>query len=75
MVDPTDAPGMRPETDSSLTWDDVKWLVRIAELPVIAKGIMRREDAVKAADAGCAAVWVSNHGGRLLDTTPAPVSF
>lgn len=66
--------GPRSEFDRSLTWNDVKWLVGFTELPVIAKGVMRSECALKAIESGCKAVWVSNHGGRLVDTTPAPVS-
>lgn len=36
----------------------------------ILKGVMTPEDAEKAADAGAAAIVVSNHGGRVLDHTP-----
>ena len=73
VEDPESSSG-RPETDSSLTWEDVKWLVSITDLPVIAKGILRQDDALKAIESGCKAVWVSNHGGRLVDTAPATVS-
>jgi isopentenyl diphosphate isomerase/L-lactate dehydrogenase-like FMN-dependent dehydrogenase len=38
---------------------------------VIAKGILTAEDAVLAADHGCQAVVVSNHGGRQLDRAVA----
>lgn len=61
--------------DKTLSWDvGVKWLVGFTKLPVIAKGILRPEDAVNAINAGCQAIIVSNHGGRNLDTTPATVS-
>ena len=36
----------------------------------ILKGIMTKEDAMAAVDAGCDAIIVSNHGGRVLDHTP-----
>ncbi len=36
----------------------------------ILKGIMTAKDAVKAYQAGCDAIVVSNHGGRVLDYTP-----
>lgn len=52
---------------SELTWDDVKWIQSITSLPVILKGIVSVEDARLAVQAGVAAVWVSNHGGRQLD--------
>jgi isopentenyl diphosphate isomerase/L-lactate dehydrogenase-like FMN-dependent dehydrogenase len=38
---------------------------------VIAKGILTAEDAVLAAEHGCDAVVVSNHGGRQLDRAVA----
>ena len=34
---------------------------------------MCREDARSAVDAGVAAVWVSNHGGRQVDCAPPTV--
>jgi 4-hydroxymandelate oxidase len=57
--------------DPSLTWRDLEWLHENAGLPVIAKGILTAEDAVLAADHGCDAVVVSNHGGRQLDRAVA----
>lgn len=61
--------------DKSLSWDEgIKWLVGMTKLPVIAKGILRDDDALKAVAVGCKGIIVSNHGGRNLDTTPASVS-
>lgn len=61
--------------DQSLSWDkDIKWLTGMTTLPVIAKGVLRVQDALKAIEVGCRAVMISNHGGRNLDTTPATVS-
>ena len=57
--------------DPALTWRDVAWLRSITELPVLVKGIIRPDDALRAAEAGAAGVVVSNHGGRQLDTSPA----
>jgi len=37
------------------------------------QGILRADDAVLAAAAGAAAIWISNHGGRQLDYTPAAI--
>ncbi len=59
--------------DPSLSWRDVAWLRSITELPVVVKGIVRPDDAVRAAEAGAAGVVVSNHGGRQLDTAPATI--
>jgi 4-hydroxymandelate oxidase len=40
-------------------------------LPVIVKGVLHPDDAGRAVEMGAAAVIVSNHGGRTLDTLPA----
>ncbi len=50
---------------------DVDWLRRVSGLPVVVKGVLRPDDARRCLDAGAAAVWVSNHGGRQLDGTVA----
>ena len=41
--------------------------------PMIVKGLLAPEDAVRARDMGIDAVAVSNHGGRQFDAAPAPV--
>jgi 4-hydroxymandelate oxidase len=38
-------------------------------VPVIVKGVLRADDAVRCIDCGARAIMVSNHGGRHLDTT------
>ena len=52
------------------TVDQLRELVQSTHLPLILKGIMCVEDALAAAEAGAAAIVVSNHGGRVLDHTP-----
>ena len=42
-------------------------------MPVLVKGIVRADDAVRAVDAGASCVIVSNHGGRQVDTAPATI--
>jgi len=61
------------EFDSSFTWKDIEWLCSLTELPVVIKGVMCAEDALLAKEHGVAAVVVSNHGGRQLDTAPATI--
>jgi 4-hydroxymandelate oxidase len=56
----------------TMTWDDLAWLRSVCPIPLVAKGVVRTDDAVRAVDAGCDGIWVSNHGGRQLDTTIAP---
>jgi 4-hydroxymandelate oxidase len=58
--------------DPGVTWKDLRWLVDLAApLPVVVKGIVRGDDALRALDHGAQAIWVSNHGGRQLDCAPA----
>lgn len=59
--------------DSNLTWKDIDWLQSITKLPLIVKGVARGDDAVRAVDHGVAAIVVSNHGGRQLDTSSATI--
>lgn len=53
------------------SWDDLRWLREQWDGPFMLKGIMRVDDARRAADIGATAISVSNHGGNNLDTTPA----
>jgi L-lactate dehydrogenase (cytochrome)/(S)-mandelate dehydrogenase len=57
----------------SLSWDDLRQLRQIWPRKLIVKGILHPQDAVLAADCGADAVVVSNHGGRNLDVTMAPI--
>jgi L-lactate dehydrogenase (cytochrome) len=57
--------------DPALSWSDVDWLRSIWDGPIVIKGIQSVEDARIAADAGVAAIALSNHGGRQLDGSPA----
>lgn len=55
----------------SKTVDELREIARMAEVPFIVKGIMTEKAALKAEEAGAAAIIVSNHGGRVLDQCPA----
>ncbi len=57
--------------DAAFTWKDLAWLRSLSHLPIILKGIVRVDDAMRAASEGVSAVIVSNHGGRQLDSAPA----
>lgn len=59
--------------DQSLSWKDVEWLCATSKLPVFLKGIVHPDDARQALDYGVAGIFVSNHGGRQLDTAPATI--
>jgi len=55
------------ELDASFDWDDLKALRDAWPRQLLLKGIVRPDDAVRAAAAGCDGIVVSNHGGRQLD--------
>ena len=59
--------------NDSLNWDDVRELRRRWPGVLMVKGILHPQDAVRAADCGADAVIVSNHGGRNLDSSIAPI--
>ena len=59
--------------DAAVTWDDLRWIRKVWPGPVVVKGILTAEDAKRAVDEGAAAVVVSNHGGRQLDSVSATI--
>ncbi|KAH7866489.1 hypothetical protein Vadar_021064 [Vaccinium darrowii] len=60
--------------DPSVCWKDIEWLRSITSLPILIKGVLTAEDAIKAMEAGFAGIVVSNHGGRQLDYSPATIT-
>jgi len=54
--------------DAAVCWDDLKWIRNVWPGPIIVKGILTGDDARRAVDEGAAAIVVSNHGGRQLDS-------
>ena len=63
------------QLDPSLCWDDIEWFRDFWDGPIIVKGIQSVADARIAADLGVDAICLSNHGGRQLEGSPAPVSL
>lgn len=59
----------------SLTWEDLREIRQRWPHPLMVKGILRAEDARRAADCGVDGVIVSNHGGRAVDSTRAPIAI
>jgi len=59
--------------DAGFNWRDAEWLLGEWNGPAVIKGVVRPDDARRAVDLGFNAVMVSNHGGRQLDRSPAPV--
>ena len=65
--------GRSSAMNDTLTWNDVRELRKLWPRKLIVKGIQHPHDAVLAADCGADAVVLSNHGGRVLDSTTAPI--
>ncbi len=59
--------------DPKFSWRDLEWLRSFAGVPLLLKGVLTPDDAVRAVDAGVEGIIVSNHGGRNLDTLPAAI--
>jgi L-lactate dehydrogenase (cytochrome) len=61
----------RELNDPSATWERLSWLRRLWPGPLVVKGVLSQRDALEAVGRGADAVYVSNHGGRQLDSSPA----
>jgi L-lactate dehydrogenase (cytochrome) len=61
----------RELTDQRATWERVGRLRRLWDGPLVIKGVLSARDALEAVRQGADAVYVSNHGGRQLDSSPA----
>jgi L-lactate dehydrogenase (cytochrome) len=53
------------------TWEDLEWIRKEWEGPIVLKGIQTAEDAKLALDYGCDGILLSNHGGRQMHTAPS----
>ena len=56
--------------DPALCWDDIAWLRKQTDLPILLKGVMSADDVKLAYEYGLEGVMLSNHGGRNLDGSP-----
>lgn len=59
--------------DGTVSWDDLDWIREAWDGSIMVKGVMRPEEAQRAAEAGLDGIVVSNHGGRQLDHLPATI--
>lgn len=55
------------------SWKDAEWLLGEWNGPAALKGVVRPQDAKRSVDLGFSTVWVSNHGARQLETSPATI--
>ncbi|XVF25255.1 hypothetical protein REPUB_Repub13aG0197500 [Reevesia pubescens] len=60
--------------DPSFCWEDIGWLKSITKLPILIKGVLTHEDAIRAVEVGATGIIVSNHGARQLDYSPPTIS-
>jgi len=57
----------------TLSWEYLSELKKYWNGDIILKGVLDRENAQRAVDAGVGGIVVSNHGGRQFDAAPAPI--
>jgi L-lactate dehydrogenase (cytochrome) len=65
--------GVNKAFDPRVTWDDLADLRARWKGPLIVKGVLRADDAVRCVEHGADAIVVSNHGGRQLDGAAAAI--
>ena len=65
--------GRSTALNDTISWNDVRELRKLWPRTLIVKGMQHPRDAVLAADCGADAVVLSNHGGRVLDSSPPPI--
>ena len=61
------------QLSADFSWEDAEWLLGEWNGPAMIKGVARPDDAVRAVRTGFGAIALSNHGGRQLDCSPAPI--
>ena len=54
--------------DKTLTFETINWIKETSGLPVLVKGILRPDDALRCIENDADGIVISNHGGRQLDT-------
>jgi len=57
-----------------MSWSDIEFCRKESGLPVVIKSVLSPANAQQALQYGCSAIWLSNHGGRQLDNSPAAVT-
>lgn len=75
-IGPPDQRSLRKITamfDGTVGWHDLDWIRGLWDGPIVLKGVLRPQEAVRAAEHGLDGVIVSNHGGRQLDHLPATI--
>lgn len=60
---------------AGFNWNDAEWLLGEWQGTSVLKGVVSPEDAARAAAIGFTGMMISNHGGRQLDASPAPIDM
>lgn len=63
--------GSADSSYSSITWEKYNWMRSQTDLPIVPKGIQTVEDAIIAHENNVPAIFLSNHGGRQVDSSPS----
>ena len=58
----------------TITYDTIKWIRELTNLPLIIKGIISPDDARNLEQIGVNGIVVSNHGGRVTDSMQSSIS-
>lgn len=62
-------PPVNNAIDENIGWEDIAWIREcVGDIPIFLKGIQCAADARRALEYGCTGIYLSNHGGRALDT-------
>lgn len=61
--------------ERNLTWQHAKEMIEYWDGPFAIKGIVSADDAKQAVAIGASTLILSNHGGRQLDSSPAPIEM
>ena len=62
-----------PSMALNYDWDFIKWIKSKTKLPIIPKGLLNIEDIKKSINSNCDGIWISNHGGRMFNSSITPV--
>ncbi|WEK43974.1 MAG: alpha-hydroxy acid oxidase [Candidatus Sphingomonas colombiensis] len=66
---------MAGQSSARLDWDLLTKIRERWPRKLVLKGVLRPDDAQRAVAIGIDAIGISNHGGRQLDASPAPVEM
>ncbi len=66
--------GSAIDMKGDMSWSDVEFCRGEIDLPIVIKSILSPANALQALRTGCSGIWLSNHGGRQLDNTPAAIT-